>query len=146
MQTTAMQMNEIHRTMARVDRCGSGVGRMTMLCMVLAGASSGCAPTLNSPFVDPNEMRIEIQVENRSFELATVHAIWQGKQIRLGTVGGTLTENYTLAWDRSLLLHFRIDLLAGPECITSQIWADPGDIIVVEIDSRLFGSDCLEVR
>ncbi len=139
-----MQATEMHRTMARVDRRGSGVGRRTILSMVLAGVSFGCAPTLNSPFVDPNEMRIEIQVENRSFELATVHAIWQGKQIRLGTVGGTLTANYTLAWDRSLLLHFRIDLLAGPECTTSQIWADPGDIIVLEIDPRLFGADCLE--
>ncbi len=145
MQTTEMRVTEMHKTMAPVDRCGSGVGRMTMLCMVLAGASFGCATSRSSPFVDPNEMRIEIQVENRSFGLATVHAIWQGNRIRLGTVGGTLTANYTLAWDRSLLLHFRIDLLAGPECITSQIWADPGDIIVVEIDERLFGGpDCLE--
>jgi len=139
-----MQVTEMHRTMARVDRRGSGVGRRTILSMVLAGVGFGCAPALNSPFVDPSEMTIEIQVENRSFELATVHAIWQGNRARLGTVGGTLTANYTLPWDRSFLLHFRIDLLAGPECITSQIWADPGDIIVVEIDSRLFGTDCLE--
>jgi hypothetical protein len=62
----------------------------------------------------------------------------------LGTVGGTLTVNYTLPWDRSLLLHFRIDLLAGPNCTTSQIWADPGDIIIVEVDPRLFGDNCLE--
>ena len=139
-----MLATEMHWAMARVDRRSSGVGRMTMLCMVLAGASFGCATSRSSPFVDSSEMRIEIQVENRSFELATVHAIWQGKQIRLGTIGGTLTENYTLAWDRSLLLHFRIDLLAGPKCTTSEIWADPGDIIILEIDTRLFSAGCLE--
>jgi hypothetical protein len=139
-----MQATEMHWAMARVDRRGAGVGRMTILSMVLAGVSFGCAPTLNSPLADGRDATVEIQVENRSFELATVHAIWQGNSVRLGTVGGTLTVNYTLPWDRSLLLHFRIDLLAGPNCTTSQIWADPGDIIIVEVDPRLFGTDCLD--
>ena len=140
-----MRGTEMHRTMARVDRRGSGVGRMTILSMVLAGVSFGCAPSLNSPFVDVSEETVQIQIDNRGFDDATVHAIWPGRRIRLGTVSGTLSANYTLSLDRSVLLQFEIDLLAGPECITPQIWADPGDIIVVEIDARLFGgADCLE--
>ena len=126
------------------DRRSSGVRRRTILCMVLAGASFGCATSRNSPLIGSGEERIQVQVENRSFEDATIHAIWPGNQIRLGTVSGTLTTNYTLPLDRSVLLHFKIDLFAGPECTTSEIWADPGDIIVLEIDTRLFGADCLD--
>ena len=134
----------MHGTMARVDRCASAGGRMAVLCMVLAGASLGCAPTLRSPFVGREDATIRVQIDNRSFEDATVHAVWPGRRLRLGTVIGSMSATYTLQLDRSVLLHFEIDLLAGPECRTQQIWADPGDIILLEIDRRFInGFDCV---
>ncbi len=133
----------MHGAIARVERRASGAGRMAVLCMVLAGAGLGCASTQRSPFVDPSETTIHVEIENRGWEDATVHAVWSGGRRRLGTVIGAMTADYTLALDRSVLMHFEIDLLNGPECITQQIFADPGDIILLQIDRRfLGGADC----
>ena len=131
-------------TSPRVDRRASAAGRMAVLFMVLTGAGFGCVSTQRSPFVDPSETTIHIEIDNRGWEDATVHAIWSGGRRRLGTVTGTMRADYTLALDRSVLMHFEIDLLNGPECITQQIFADPGDIILLQIDRRfLGGADCL---
>ena len=135
---------EMRRTSPRVDRRASAAGRMAVLCIVFAGAGFGCAATQRSPFVDPSKTTIHIEIENRGWEDATVHAIWSGGRRRLGTVTATMTADYTLALDRSVLMHFEIDLLNGPECITEQIFADPGDIILLQIDRRAFTRfDCL---
>ena len=134
----------MHGTIACVDRRASVAGRMTLLCLVLAGANSGCAPAARSPFVAPGEAVVRIQVDNRAFQDATIHAIWPGRRLRLGIVTGATTANYTIPLDRSVLLRFELDLLAGPRCGTREIWADPGDIILLEIDSRFTtGPDCL---
>ncbi len=130
-------------TIARVER-RAAAGRMAVLSVVLVGAGFGCSHTQPSPFRDASETTIHIEIDNRGFEDATVHAIWSGGRRRLGTVTGAMTVDYTLALDRSVLMHFEIDLLNGPECITQQIFADPGDIILLQIDSRfLGGGDCL---
>ena len=134
---------EMHRTIACVDRPAPAAGRMAVLCMVLAGAGFGCA-TQRSPFVDPENSRIVIEIDNRTFEDATVHAIWEGRRVRLGRVTGTMKGSYVLPVDRSIPVYFEIDLFNGPECTTRQIWADPGDIILLQIDSRTFGLDCRE--
>ena len=45
--------------------------------------------------------------------------------------------------DGSRELQIEIDLLAASECVTRPIWADPGDIILVEIEMRMrIGIDC----
>ena len=128
---------EMHGTIARAGRRASTAGHMAVLCMVLAGASFGCVPSRRSPFVDPDEARIRIQVINRAFQDATLHAIWSGGRRRLGIVIGNTTANYVLPWERSVLLRFGIDLLAGSECTTREVWANPGDILVLEIQSGL---------
>ena len=127
----------MHGIIARVDGRGSATGRMPVLCMpvlcmVLAGASFGCG-TARSPLVDPDEARIHIEVQNRTFEDATIHAVWTGNRRRLGTVLGITTAEYRLSWTDSDVLQLEIKLLAGPGCTTRQIVADPGDIIVLEI-------------
>jgi hypothetical protein len=117
---------------------------MAVLCIVLAGGSFGCAAARRNPFVAPEDATITIQVDNRNFQDATVHAIWPGQRRRLGTVTGITTANFKLQLDRSVLMHFELRLLAGPRCRTREIWADPGDIIVLEIDSRFVsGPDCV---
>ena len=132
----------MHGRVARVERRASVAGRMAVLCMVLAGGTFGCAAARN-PFVSPEDATIRVQIDNRAFQDATVHAIWPGRRLRLGIVTGVTTANYTLPLDRSVFLQFELDLLAGPRCTTRQIWADPGDIILLEIDSRFInGFDC----
>ena len=126
---------EMRGTIARIDRRASVAGRMAVLCIVLAGGSFGCAQRRN-PFVNPEDATVRVQIDNRAFQDATVHAIWPGRRLRLGIVTGATSANYRLPLDRSVLLHFELDLLAGPRCTTREIWADPGDTIVLEIDAR----------
>ena len=126
----------MHGIIVRVERRAFATGRTAVLCMVLACASFGCA-TPRSPLVDPEDARIHIEVLNRNFQDATIHAIWPGNRQRLGTVIGITTAEYRLPWAFSGILQIEIDLLAGPECTTRGIMADPGDIIVVEIDAYL---------
>ncbi len=135
---------ELHGTIARIDRRASVAGRMAVLCLVLVGGSFGCAGAGRSPFVSAEDATITIEVDNRNFSDATIHAVWPGQRRRLGTVTGTTTANFRLPWDRSILISFELRLLGGTRCRTREIWADPGDIIVLQIDSR-FGSgpDCI---
>ena len=123
----------MHGIIARVEGRAFVTGRTAVLCMVLAGTSFGCAATPGSPFVDPEDARIHIEVLNRNFQDATLHAIWPGNRRRLGTVIGITTAEYRLSWTDSDVLQLEIDLLAGPGCTTRQIVANPGDIIVLEI-------------
>ena len=118
----------------RVEGRAFATGRTAVLCMVLAAAGFGCG-SQRSPLGDPAEARIQIEVLNRNFQDATIHAIWPGNRRRLGTVIGITTAEYRLPWTASDILQIEIDLLAGPECTTRGIIANPGDIIVVEIDA-----------
>jgi hypothetical protein len=127
---------EMHGIIVRVEGRAFATGRTAVLCMVLAGTSFGCAATPRSPFVDPEDARIHIEVLNRNFLDATLHAIWPGGRRRLGTVIGITTAEYRLPWTFSEILQIEIDLLAGPGCITRGILANPGDIILVEIDPQ----------
>ena len=115
---------------------GSTAGRIAALGIVVAGF--GCAGGRDrSPFIAQEDARINIEVINHGFQDATLHAIWSGRRVRLGTVTGTGTANFMLPWDRSLELRIEIDLLAGGECTTRPIWADPGDIILLEVQTYL---------
>ena len=125
----------MHGIIVRVEGRAFAIGRTAVLCMVLAGASFGCG-TSRSPLVDPDEARIHIEVLNRHFQDATLHAIWAGNRRRLGTVIGITTAEYRLPWTFSEILQIEIDLLAGPECTTRGIVVNPGDIILVEIDPQ----------
>ena len=122
---------------AGVGRRASAAGRIAVLSVVLASAGLGCAASARTPFIAQEDARIQIEVINHGFQDATLQAVWTGKRVRLGTVTGTRTANYILPWDRSLEFRIEIKLLAGPGCMTREIWADPGDIIVLEIQSGL---------
>ena len=122
----------------------SAAGRLVVLAVVLAGTGFGCsAPSQASPFGSPEDARIIIEVDNRNFLDATLHAVWPGNRTRLGTVIGITSANFRLAWSGADLLQIEIDLLAGPSCITEPISANPGEIIVLDIPSVLqVGRDC----
>ena len=110
--------------------------------MVLAGFSWGCAQTRLAPFAAREDVAIQVQVENRAFEDATIHAVWPGRRLRLGTTIGHTNAQYLVRLETSVLMSFRIGLLGGRDCVTGQIWADPGDIIVLEITDQFLASFC----
>ena len=119
-------------------------GRLTraLLCMVLAGASLGCAQTRSAPFAAREDVTIQVHVENRAFEDATIHAVWPGQRLRLGTTIGHTNTQYLVELETSVLISFEIRLLGGRGCLTEQIWADPGNIIVLEISPEFLERFC----
>ena len=130
------QESEI-QTMTRAGRRASAAGRIAVALVVLIGAGFGCASS-RSPFIAQADARINIEVINHGFEDATLHAIQTGSQRRrMGTVHGTMTANFVLPWSYTDRLQIEIRLLAGPRCTTREIWASPGDVILLEIQSRL---------
>ena len=56
---------------------------------------------------------------------------------------GINTETYMLPWDRGREIQLQLDILASGQCITRQIWADPGDHIFMEIESHIDPLDCV---
>lgn len=134
----------MRRKLTRRGRHASSDRRVAVLAVMLTGAGFGCgASRTQSPFVSQADARINIEVINHNFQDATLHAVWPGRRIRLGTVSGTRSANFMLPWDRSYELRIEIDMLAGSRCVTLPIWADPGDIIILEIQPRLqIGLDC----
>lgn len=139
----------MHWKMTRVGRCASVVGRVAVLCVLPAVAGLGCSSSRGSgaPFVNQSDSRINVEVENVGYWNATLYAVWPGRRVRLGTVTGTRTANFVLPWDRSIEFRVEIDLLAGPSCLTREIWADPGDIIVLRLTNQIMRDpDCLPLN
>ena len=134
----------MHGKIARRGRRASAAGRLALLTVVLAGAGFGCGTSSPpSPFASPEDQRIVIEVINHNFLDVTLHALWGGRRIRLGTINGTQQASFRLAWHGNELLRLEIDQLAGEECVTDLISANPGEIIFLEIPSLLrVGLDC----
>jgi hypothetical protein len=110
-------------------------------CLVFAAlATVGCGSTGRplagvDPFADggatPAEIRIRIR--NSNFYDATVTALGDMGQRRLGTVGGNQSATFTTPWNFTGGLRLQIDLLAGPTCTTEMITVSPGDAVNIEI-------------
>lgn len=118
-----------------------------VLALVLA-AGAGCAKSsLDDPYVPEGARTIRIEVLNLNFMDATLHALRGGERHRLGIVTGKAEATYTMEWPQSLPLQIEIDLLASDSCITRPLYVDPGDIIYLEIQSRMNDDpDCFPTR
>ncbi len=138
----------MHETIARVGGRASVAGRIAGLAVVLVLSGFGCAGRgAGSPFTPTADQRLNIEVINTGFTDVTLHLTWPGQRKRLGTVTGTRTQTYTLPWRVSDLVQIEIDQLAGSACTTRPIWADPGDIIVLEITNQIMRDpDCIPGR
>jgi hypothetical protein len=118
-------------------------GSIAVLGFVLSGAGLGCSSSSRSPFIDQEDARINIEVVNFNFQDATVYALWLGERRRLGVAAIGRDGRFMLPWPTSHELRFEIDLLAGSNCTTWAILADPGDVILLEIRSTMVPSlDC----
>jgi hypothetical protein len=81
--------------------------------------------------------QIRLRVRNQNFYDATITALGDATQRRLGVVGGNQTSVFTMPWEFTSGLRVRIDLLAGPSCTTETIQVNPGDDIDFQIPPDL---------
>lgn len=81
--------------------------------------------------------QIRLQIQNANFYDATITAIGDNTQRRLGVVGGNQSRTFTMPWEFGGSLRVQIDLLAGPSCTTDTIQVNPGDEIEFQIPPQL---------
>jgi hypothetical protein len=81
--------------------------------------------------------QVRLRVQNQNFYDATITAIGDATQRRLGVVGGNQSSVFTMPWEFTSGLRVRIDLLAGPSCTTEMIQVNPGDDIEFHIPPDL---------
>ena len=83
---------------------------------------------------------IRLRISHANFYDATITAIGDNTQRRLGVVGGNQTRTFTMPWEFTSGLRVQIDLLAGPSCSTDTIQVNPGDDIEFQIPPDLGSS------
>lgn len=76
---------------------------------------------------------IRIRVRNSNFYDATLTAVSDNGNRRLGMVGGNSSAVFTTPWSFTTGLRIQIDLLAGPTCTTDVITMSPGETLELEI-------------
>ena len=107
-----------------------------------AAALAGCMnrATRTNPFErGPGATTVRVDVENRNFNQATIHA--EGAmQRRLGIVGGNTRETFSLPWPADGDLRVRIDILAGTQFTTNSVGLKPGDTAYLLIENPVYRS------
>jgi hypothetical protein len=114
-------------------------GRWLAGILVLTLVGCGTRSPQGNPFdgsgVGVPQMRL--RVRNANFYDATITAIGDTSQRRLGVVGGNQTATFTMPWEFSSGLRVQVDLLAGPSCTTDVIQVNPGDEVEFQIPPDL---------
>jgi hypothetical protein len=129
-------MSTPRRATARLLLAGAVAG-------AVACGSSGGALAGGDPFAGGGAAaEIRIRVRNTNFLDATLTAIGDASQRRLGVVGGNQTSVFSLPWADGGTLRVRIDLLAGPSCTTDAISVSPGEAVDLEIASATGSAFC----
>jgi hypothetical protein len=112
---------------------------LVLLAIMLAGCGTrGPRPSAN-PFDGQGVgvPQIRLRIRNANFYDATITAIGDNTQRRLGVVGGNSSATFTMPWEFSSGLRVQIDLLAGPSCTTDTLQVNPGDDIEFQIPPDL---------
>ena len=117
---------------------------LTALCAAMLLSLAACSGTGRSgggdPFAGggaggegPDEIRIEVR--NSNFSDATIYAVRVGSRRRLGRVGGVSDETFRLRWPASDRVQFEVDILGGQDCRTRTVVVDPGETVLLTIES-----------
>jgi hypothetical protein len=79
---------------------------------------------------------LRIQVRNSNFNEGTVYAVRSGSlRRRLGRVQGVSDGDFRMPLASSDQIHFEIDLLASQTCVTRRVFVEPGQTLLLVIDS-----------
>ena len=116
--------------------------RCVVAVLALALAGCGTRSARGNPFEGSATAtpQIQLRITNANFYDATITAIGDNTQRRLGVVGGNASATFTMPWEFSSGLRVQIDLLAGPSCSTDTIQVSPGDDIEFQIPPDLGSS------
>ncbi len=109
-------------------------------------AAFACGPAARSSGSDPfagaargsgsgGTGEIRIDVRNTNFNSGTVYAVRPGSRRRLGRVEGATDGNFRLRWPTSNQLQFEVDILGGQGCVTRPVMVDPGQKVLLTIES-----------
>lgn len=118
---------------------------MAFAATVAVAACSGFTPDPQAPdarpFTDVGQpTSITLLVQNRNFSDARLFVLRRGATLPLGVVGGKAEAEFDVDWDMSDPIQIRIEILAGPTCITEELRADPGDVLELQIDQNFLHS------
>ena len=118
-----------------------------VLCLAVI-ASAACVPTGRPIGADPfsgssagsrpsndGADEIRIRVRNSNFNEATIYAVRLGSRRRLGRVQGASDGDFRLRLVNSDQIQFEVDLLASQGCRTRQVFVEPGQTLLLVIDS-----------
>lgn len=112
--------------------------RAALLLFVTLTAGT-CASAGSAPGQDPfaggaDAAEIRIRVRNQNFYDATLTAVSDTGNRRMGSVGGNQTAVFSLPWSFTSGLRIEIDLLAGPTCLSDYIVVNPGETVTLVIE------------
>ena len=102
--------------------------------VVLVVGTTGCSMFGGGdPFTGTTKATIEIEVDNRSFNQATVWMLSGSGERRLGVVNGKVLKTFTVRWTRSDDLRLRVRVLGGRGFTTARQVVYPGDHLELRI-------------
>jgi hypothetical protein len=115
----------------RLRACGA---LMAVLCSAACATGRTLAP---SPFDETASVAssFRVNVENQNSLDARIYVLGDGANPRrVGDVPGNGgTRSFEVPWNFAGDLSFRIDLVAGPSCLTYPVPVGPGDVIGLQI-------------
>jgi hypothetical protein len=79
---------------------------------------------------------IDVRVRNSNFNEATIYTIRFGSRRRLGRVQGATDADFKVPWPIAGQLRFEVDLLASRGCSTRNVVVEPGQTVLLTIDSN----------
>ena len=104
---------------------------------LLTMACISCA-TASTPFRVREQQTVSVEVRNLNFYDATVYAITNLGEQRLGIVGGITDRTLEARMPASGSMQLRVKLLAGGEYWGDKLMVFPGDTVVLIIPSRIW--------
>lgn len=112
----------------------------------ILAACAGRQALSDDPFSSTLEGKGQIQIEvtNLNFSDATLWAHRGSMRVRLGVVTGKADGVFNLEWRTIDPLRLEVDLLALGRCVTREMIADPGDVILLQIDQNFLRSEICE--
>lgn len=117
-----------------------------LLPIAMAGCGGGSGGVRNPNPFEADEDLVRIEVLNRNFADATLRMLVAGSRRTLGRVTGHTNRTFRLEWPYSRPLRIEIDLLAGQNCITREIFVQPGDVLELQIEPGLAGREGCRLR
>ena len=107
---------------------------LSIALLLVSAAASGCLGRSDNPFGGgPGKAEIRVEVDNRSFNQATVWVLSSMGQRRLGIVEGKGVKTFSLAWPRSDDMSLRVRVLGGRDFTTASQLVVPGDHVEIQI-------------